>query len=303
MSKFIRTTKKDAHKPDRRSTPSTPLWVKVFGAIAIIASLLFLGVMLASMVGVSGTEASPGRYLPVWMEMSGFIALVVVLLFFIAMLAGVGGTSRDRTPSTASGRPALMMPPFLRKFVLTTHITASVGWIGSVAGFLALAVTALTSQNVLTVRGTLLSMNVLAWFIIIPLSLASLVSGLGVALFSKWGLLRHYWVLAKLLINLLATIIVLLFMEALSAAADLAVTSSTVSVAQLQRLAGHDAVIHSALALPVLLIAIVLSVYKPRGLTRYGQRKRDEQYAGIAAGRETTDQEQEQEHEMVEERA
>jgi len=32
------------------------------------------------------------------------------------------------------------MTPRLRKFVLTAHVTLSVGWLGAVAGFLALAI-------------------------------------------------------------------------------------------------------------------------------------------------------------------
>jgi hypothetical protein len=299
MSKFVfrRATEEDTHKPGRRSTTSTPLWVKVFGIIAIIASLLFLSMMLANMVGMggmngmSGMGSSPSRYLPLWMEVSGFTALVVVLLFFIVMLAGVGGNGRGRKPSRASGVSALMMPPSLRKLPLTAHIAASVGWIGAVAGFLALAVAELTSQNALIVRGTFLSMDVTAWFILVPLSLASLFTGLVLALFTRWGLLRHYWVLAKLLINVLASIIVLMYVQSLSSLADIA-AASTVSGAELLSLRGSDSVEHSGAALLALLVATILSVYKPRGMTRYGQRKQNEQRHGVAAVDAATDQAQ-----------
>src|SRR5262249_51983428 len=133
MRKFVfrRAAEEITHKPDRRSTPGPPLWVKVFGIIAISASLLFLSMMLASMDGMSsmsGMDSSPGRYLPLWIQVSGFIALVVALLFFIAMLAGVGGNGRDRKREAPSGRPALLMSSSLRKLTLTAHIAASVGW-------------------------------------------------------------------------------------------------------------------------------------------------------------------------------
>lgn len=300
MSQFLfrRTSDVDTHKPDRRSTPSTPLWVKVFGVIAIIASLLFLGMMLANMVGIgsmsgmSGMGSSPSRYLPLWIEVSGFIALVVVLLFFIAMLAGVGGHGRGQKPSRTSSIPPRLLPPSLRKLTLTAHVTASVGWIGAIATFLALAVVSLTSQNVLMVRGTFLSMDVIAWFIIVPLSLASLFTGLILALFTKWGLLRHYWVLAKLLINLLASIIVLMYVQSLGPLASIA-AASTVSGAQLLSLRGSDSVEHSGAALLALLVATILSVYKPRGMTRYGQRKQDEQRKDLTVTESATEQGQE----------
>ncbi len=38
------------------------------------------------------------------------------------------------------------MTPGLRKFARTAHVTSSVGWLGAVAGFLALAAAGLTSQ-------------------------------------------------------------------------------------------------------------------------------------------------------------
>ncbi len=280
-----------AHRPDRRSISSTPGWVKGFGIIAIIASLLFLGMMLANMVGMGSMSgmsemgSSPSRYLPLWIEVSGFIALVVVLLGFIALLAGVGGYSRGQKSSRASASPALLMPPSVRKLTLTMHVTASVGWIGAIAGFLALAVVSLTSQNALMVRGTFLSMDVIARFIIVPLSLVSLFTGLILALFTKWGLLRHYWVLAKLLINLLASIIVLMYVQSLGFLASIA-AASTVPGAELLSLRGSDSVEHSGAALLALLVATLLSVYKPRGMTRYGQRQQDEQRQGIVQERE-----------------
>lgn len=275
----------DTNQPERRFPPSTPLWVRVFGIITIGASLLFLGMMLADMVGMqnmngmSGMGSSPSRYLPLWVEVSGFLALVVVLLGFIALLVGVGGKTRDPKVSRTVGRRTRLMSQAWRKLTLTTHIAASVGWIGAITGFLALTVVELSSQNVLMVRGTLLSMNVIAWFIIVPLSLASLLTGLILALFTRWGLLRHYWVLAKLLINLLASIIVLMYVQALGSLANMA-AASTVSGAELLSLRGIDSVLHSGAALLALLVATALSVYKPRGMTRYGQRKQNEQRQG-----------------------
>lgn len=70
------------------------------------------------------------------------------------------------------------MKPSLRKFVLTAHITFSVGWFGAVAGFLSLAVAGLTSMNAQMVRSAYLAMELIGWFVIVPCSLASLLTGL-----------------------------------------------------------------------------------------------------------------------------
>jgi hypothetical protein len=93
---------------------------------------------------------------------------------------------------------------------------------------------------------------------------------------TKWGLFRHYWILAKLLINVFATIVLLMYMQSLSYLAGIA-AETTVSGADLLGLRSPDSVEHGGAALLVLLVATMLSVYKPRGMTRYGWRKQNEQ--------------------------
>ena len=79
-----------------------------------------------------------------------------------------------------------MMAPSLRRLTLTTHITSSVGWIGAVLVFLALAVIAMTSQDQRTVRGAYLVMAPAAWFVLVPLAHASLLSGIALSLGTAW---------------------------------------------------------------------------------------------------------------------
>lgn len=70
-----------------------------------------------------------------------------------------------------------MMSLSWRRLMLTTHILASVGWLGAVAAFLALAVADLTMSDLQLVRACYLVMGVLGWWLILPLCLASLVTG------------------------------------------------------------------------------------------------------------------------------
>jgi hypothetical protein len=116
----------------------------------------------------------------------------------------------------------------------------------------------------------------IGWSVLVPLSVASLVTGLVQALGTKWGLFRHYWVLAKLLINLFATIVLLAYMPTLEYFADLAAGTSSFS-SDPSRLRSASPALHSGAALLLLLTATALSVYKPRGLTRYGWRKQQQQ--------------------------
>jgi hypothetical protein len=166
------------------------------------------------------------------------------------------------------------LTPRLRKLALTAHVTSSVGWLGAVAVFLALAVAGLTSQDAQIVRAAYLTMDWAGWFVLVPLAVASLLTGLVQSLVTHWGLLRHYWVLAKLLINLFATIVLLLYMQTLGSLAGLA-ADTTLSRDDLGVLRSPSPVLHAGAALLLLLLATGLAVYKPRGLTRFGRKHQE----------------------------
>jgi hypothetical protein len=169
----------------------------------------------------------------------------------------------------------MVLTPRLRKLALTAHVTSSVGWLGAVVAFLALSVAGLTSQDPQTVRGAYLVMELTGWVVLVPLSLASLVTGLICSLGSIWGLFRHYWVLFKLLINVVATIVLLLYMQTLDYLADVA--AATLSSSELRGLRSPSPVLHAGAALLLLFVATTLAISKPRGMTRYGQRKHNQQ--------------------------
>lgn len=167
------------------------------------------------------------------------------------------------------------MSPGIRKLTLTLHVIASVGWLGAVAGFLSLAIAGLTSGDAQRVRAAYLAMEMLGWYVIVPASFASLLTGLVQSLGTSWGLFRHYWVLGKLVLTVLATLVLLVHMQPISHMAD-AAAGSTLSSTDLRGLR-MQLVADAGAALLVLLIATVLSVFKPRGLTRYGWRKQREE--------------------------
>jgi hypothetical protein len=53
----------------------------------------------------------------------------------------------------------MAMTSGLRKFALTTHVTSSVGWLGAVGAFLALAIAGVGSENAQIVRSAYLAMH------------------------------------------------------------------------------------------------------------------------------------------------
>ncbi len=167
----------------------------------------------------------------------------------------------------------------LRKFALTAHLTFSIGWLGAVAAFLALSGAGLTSRDEGMVRAVYLVMDLVTWWVIVPLALGSLFTGIISSLATRWGLFQYYWVVVKLIITLLSTIVLLIHTQPiglLSAAAARTIPFGTIlQKTQLQM------VISSGIALVILIVLTALSVYKPRGLTRYGQRKQTKDVSGM----------------------
>jgi NADH:ubiquinone oxidoreductase subunit 6 (subunit J) len=151
---------------------------------------------------------------------------------------------------------------------LTGHVTSSVGWIGAVVVFLALAILGINSDDEQRVRGAYLVMEPLAWSVLVPLAFASLITGIVMSLGTPWGLFRHYWVVFKLLITVFATVVLLIYMRTFAVMATIAGDPA----ADLDAVRNPSPILHAVLALLILLIATVLAVYKPRGTTPYGRR-------------------------------
>ena len=165
----------------------------------------------------------------------------------------------------------MTLPPVGRRAALTAHVTSSLGWFGAVFAFLVLAVAGLRSGQDQTVRAAYVAMDLTARFAVVPLAFASLVTGLISSLGSAWGLLRHYWVIMKLLLVVVATIVLLLQLSPIGHLAGMA-TGTGLRAGELGG-ARLSLIVHASGGLAVLLGATVLAIYKPRGLTRYGHRR------------------------------
>jgi hypothetical protein len=155
-------------------------------------------------------------------------------------------------------------PPQIRRTALTLHVAVSVGWLGGVGAFLALAVAGLGFTTPGPVDAGLV---VLGRAVLLPLALGALVTGVVQSFGSPWGLLRHYWVLFKLVITVLATLLLVVHLRVVD---QVAVAPAGAEVGALR----VQLVVDAAAAVVVLLLATVLSVFKPRGETGVGRRRR-----------------------------
>lgn len=163
-----------------------------------------------------------------------------------------------------------MNRPNLRRGLLLIHVTSSMGWVGALAAFLVLALVGMTSGETEVVRAAYVANSLITTYLIVPTAGASLVSGVVQALVTPWGLIKHFWVIFKLIITALATFVLLMKWPQISDLGQLAKGPAF----EVQAFAGLQVslVVHAAAGLAVLLWAAVLGVYKPAGLTSQGWR-------------------------------
>lgn len=161
----------------------------------------------------------------------------------------------------------------VRKLLLATHITVSVGWIGAVLAYLALVIAAMTGQSDHLLRAAWLALELIGWYVIVPLALAALMTGISIALGTPWGLFRHYWVTASLLLTVVAAAVLLQHMSTVTSFASIAADVAIADVRDVLRPALRGELLHAGVGLLVLLGIATLNVYKPRGLTAYGRRR------------------------------
>jgi hypothetical protein len=141
------------------------------------------------------------------------------------------------------------LSPSLRRAVLTTHIVMSVGLLGDCAVLLATAIRAAATSDPQLSASAYELMSMFSFVFGIPLSFASLLTGLALGLGTKWGVLRHGWVTAKLLVILVGAFVI-----------------GPSEAAMADGEGGRETVLIVAAAYDVLALSLAtgLSVYKPR---------------------------------------
>ena len=148
-----------------------------------------------------------------------------------------------------------------RRALLTVHIVASVGLLGVVAADLAINVTAATTDDPAQAAAYYDLLGTFSFLFGIPLSFISLGTGVVLGRTSKWGVVRHGWVAAKLALNL-SVILVGAFL--LGPGVDAMRNGD--GGAETALIAG------SAWDVVALSLAATLSVYKPRRLASLSLR-------------------------------
>lgn len=141
-----------------------------------------------------------------------------------------------------------------RKTVLVTHFLSAGAWLGIDIALVTLVVTALTSANdaALEVAG------LVAIWPMFTASLVCLATGVLLGIGSKYGLIRYWWIVAKLAINIAFSILIV---------SGLRITLGNPFEADTGSLLGP------AIVAPTLLVtAYILSTFKPWGRITWSRK-------------------------------
>ncbi len=159
-----------------------------------------------------------------------------------------------------------------RRTVLVAHVLFGVGWMGLDLGLLVLVLTGATSESGPTVAAAYTSARLVIPIVVPVLATGMLLTGILLGWGSKWGLVRWTWVLTKLVIGVILTVLVFVALVpgALSIPTELTGTASEVRDAVGG--AGTDLIFPPIVSFLALGFALVLSIWKPWGRTRWGER-------------------------------
>ncbi|MFD9893064.1 hypothetical protein ACFWY9_27285 [Amycolatopsis sp. NPDC059027] len=159
-----------------------------------------------------------------------------------------------------------------RQCWLVAHVASSVGWFGVAASQLALKIIAHTTDSDAVRHTDHLTAQVFDRYLMIPLVLVALGTGLVLSLCTKWGLLRHYWVTAKFVLTIALMIADTIWMGGWVAEAVEYTASGGASAAPGYRDTLAHLLAGSVVNLVAILAMVVLSVVKPFGRTSRGRR-------------------------------
>jgi hypothetical protein len=153
-----------------------------------------------------------------------------------------------------------------------THLVSSVGWIGADLVFLILSVTGFTSDDRGLQAACYRAIGSFAVWLLLPVGLLSLMTGLILGIGSKYGLLRYWWVLAKLVINVVLLVLVLVALRPVVGHAAAASGRVDPTLAHRLGAAPRSLLFPPAVSITTLSVATYLGVFKPWGRTRWGRR-------------------------------
>jgi hypothetical protein len=153
-----------------------------------------------------------------------------------------------------------------RKAILVTHVIAAGVWIGLDAAMAVLVFTAMGTDERATAATALQALRLVTVWPMFIAGLLSLVTGVLLGLGSKYGLVRYWWVLVKLVLNVVLCVLVLFALR--GGVDDAAATGRAIAAGATAAWSSGDMIFPPIVSPAALVLAFVLSVFKPWGRVR-----------------------------------
>jgi hypothetical protein len=157
------------------------------------------------------------------------------------------------------GRPTFRLRGRAREAALILHVLTSVGWFGIAVAVVVGAFAARTTAEPAFAHAIYRVLAASPW-LSVPAGLTAAATGTLVGLGSPYGLIRHWWVVVKILLTIAVV------------TTDAALVSALARQAAATDRAVPPLYGSTTAHIVVLVIATALSVIKPRGLTPWGRR-------------------------------
>lgn len=158
--------------------------------------------------------------------------------------------------------------------LVAAHAISAAAWVGIACAVVTLAVIGMTTKDLDT---ALIVYELISYFDITVLpwaNFATTLTGIALGLTTRWGLIRYRWVAAKMIISFAILASAFAYVEdsvgaVIEKAEHLAATGGTTD-----QLGAGGGVVFAGFGLPLLSLvaAMLLSLYKPGGKTRWGRR-------------------------------
>jgi len=153
-----------------------------------------------------------------------------------------------------------------RRVVLISHIASAGAWLGVDVAMAVLIFTAKLTDDLQVRASCLRVLELVTVWPLLTCGLICLASGVLLGLGSKWGLVRYWWVLIKLALNLVLTVLVLVLLQ--GEVTEQARRAGMVLDGQLVPFDLSKLTFPPIVSPTLLLVATILSVVKPWGRVR-----------------------------------
>ena len=150
----------------------------------------------------------------------------------------------------------MSLPQPWRKLLLTVHVASAVSVLGTDLALLVLGLSSVSGADPQTIYP---AANLIATWLLAPLALVALTTGVLLGLLTQWGLLRYWWVTIKLALTAILTgVILFALVPRLGVVANAATAAQAFTVAERLPL-----VVAPAAGVALLILMVVLAIYKP----------------------------------------